>query len=260
MMMLLAFAGVIAGYFYYKMVWQGMGSTAFLAQFFPSNASRYHVSNENKFLDFFLYLMKPHVLIYMLPVLAVVLFRWRLVWKHSVLMVVLVSMALFTGPLFLIQFVHYKMLFIPFALLLFTYLLQEAYDGAVWTKATAWIWMLLLLSMPARAFYSFIGTGEKARQYETAAQLKTIIRPEAPVAVYSGEEQYFLAGLHSCDLKKYSYGFITYMPDDKIYEKADYVVFDTLHIPDTARLRTVYHQYPDTVLSTGVIVLKRQMP
>lgn len=258
--LIIGFTTIIGVYFFYKIVGQGMGSAAFLSQFFPANPSRYQVSSENKFMDFVLYLLKPHVLIYFMPALFVLVFRFRELFRNKILITLYAALILFTGPLFLIQFVHYKMLFIPFAMLLFTYVLHEAYQGIWPVKAMAAVWMLLLLAMPARAFYSFIGTKEKDRQYETAKALKQIIGHGTHVALYSGEEQYFLAALQSCDLKKYSYGFITYMADDKIYEKADYVVFDTLHIPDTARLRTVYRMQPDTVLGTGVIVMKREIP
>lgn len=83
-------------------------------------------------------------------------------------------------------------------------------------------------------------SGEKEAQYKLAAKLNEIIPDTAKVALYSNEEQYYLANLKSCDLKKYSYAFITYLSDDKIYEKADYVIFDRIHIPDTNRLREVY--------------------
>ena len=113
--------------------------------------------------------------------------------------------------------------------------------------------------MPVRAFSAFYQGKEKEKQYQLAIALKQFIPPGSRVALYSNEEQYFLANLSSCDLKKYSYSFITYLPDDKIYASADYVIFDKIHVPDTARMRLVYNINYAAEIKPGIYIFKKNV-
>jgi hypothetical protein len=46
------------------------------------------------------------------------------------------------------------------------------------------------------------------------------------------------------------------MPDDKIFAKADFIVFDTNHVPDTNRIKEVYSLFYYRSAEPGIVIYK----
>ena len=225
-----------------------------LCQIFPKTGKQYAIF-ENKLPKLFSYLCRFSISIYLIPIVSVFIFRFNYIFKNQLLTTIIAAHIVFLVPLYIIQFTHYNMLFLPYSILLLGYLIKEFNQNYI-LSAIFGILAIIYMVLPIRTYVSFVTQQERLEQYKLARALKAIIPPSAKVALNSNEEQYYLSNLKPCDLKNSSYAFISFLTDDLIYLKADFVIFDFNHIPDTLRLKNVYHFAYYKSINSKVLIYK----
>lgn len=156
-----AFLGIIGIYFGYKIyIGKGIGSAAFFTQFFPSNIGHYDM-NQNNFSNFISFVFSMQMLVYLAPLALVLILENAKLLENKILITIIIAHILFLAPLHVFQFIHYKILFLPYCFLLFAFLLSKVQKIKSISFVLSMGMILIYLLMPIRGFSAFDHFGRK---------------------------------------------------------------------------------------------------